>query len=214
VSPISCYNWEHGTLTLPTAAAPVVKAAVRNANNLLHDDLYALATTFWALNQTRSPKYYRAALSAAYENGELGKHDNENAHDLHWVLLDLADHPRKATHADIDRAVPRASNRTTYFQLGEASITFAGRRVTWSSGSNNHQVERARKHPVARAFFDALDRVKWTRGTGGRLVGNDEYNEESRQEGGGGNYVTEEWPKIRIPGGRTIGTRGFPSYRW
>jgi hypothetical protein len=59
--------------------------------------------------------------------------------------------------------------------------------------SNNHACETARRHPVAAAFFAALGRVRWTRGSGGEIVGNDEYNRDVDYEGGGANYVVDRY---------------------
>src|SRR5690606_40658386 len=44
-------------------------------------------------------------------------------------------------------------------------------------------------YPRGKAFENALRKVMWVRGTGGKLVGNDEYNRDSRYEGGGANYA-------------------------
>ena len=84
--------------------------------------------------------------------------------------------------------------KTTDFLVDEASISFKGREVTWNVPSNNHAVERAHEHPVAQAFFQGLAAIKsWPRGTGGEILGNDEYNRDSREMGGGGNYVTARY---------------------
>lgn len=74
----------------------------------------------------------------------------------------------------------------------EATIVFttATRTARWRVEEGNHAVSEVRKRPVARAFFTALDKVKWTRGSGGYFIGNDECN---RDEGDGANYITRTW---------------------
>lgn len=75
-------------------------------------------------------------------------------------------------------------------RMPDATILFdpKKRTVLWSVEENNHACDRARENPVAKAFFSLLGAVSWTRGTGGEIVGNDEYNQDSRDGGGGGNY--------------------------
>lgn len=95
--------------------------------------------------------------------------------------------PRRVLKKDIDWV----TNRTTAFKVGDdAYITFDrdASTVTWAVHENNRACETARSHPLARTFFATLDSVRWTRGTGGEIIGNDEYNRESRAHGGGGNY--------------------------
>ena len=75
---------------------------------------------------------------------------------------------------------------------GEAHIGFnvKSHTVVWSVSENNHAVDDARGSKEGRMFFQMLNCVNWTRGSGGVIIGNNEYNRDDYNEGGGGNYVT------------------------
>jgi hypothetical protein len=87
-------------------------------------------------------------------------------------------------------------NTATEIPVGsEACISFnkKTRVITWSVAENNHSVERAHDHATGKEFFKRLSRVVWTRGTGGQIVGNDEYNRDARGAGEASNYVTNRY---------------------
>ena len=76
--------------------------------------------------------------------------------------------------------------------LGDFSISVnhKAKSLGWNVSENNHAVEHARQHPLGVAFFKVLAGVRWTRGSGGTISGNDEYCRDTVAEGGGANYVT------------------------
>jgi hypothetical protein len=78
-----------------------------------------------------------------------------------------------------------------HVRLADADIGFtsATHDVHWYVPENNHACETAHDDPVAKELFRRLGQVKWVRGTGGEIVGNDEHNRESREAGNGGNFV-------------------------
>lgn len=114
--------------------------------------------------------------------------------------------PRRVQQADVVALIGKIAGTKFRIQCGESSISFDKRVVVWSVPENNHAREHGRTHPLARVLFETLGSVRWTRGTGGDIVGNDEYNRDSRDEGGGGNYVLtrfgpEPTPRRRRPAG-------------
>lgn len=94
--------------------------------------------------------------------------------------------PRRVLAADMDYP----TNRTTSFGQAGASYVFdrEKRTVVYESGEGNRQVEDARSSTLGEAFFEELDKTRWTHGTGGAIIGNDEYNRETDYAGGGANY--------------------------
>jgi hypothetical protein len=82
--------------------------------------------------------------------------------------------------------------------LPDAQVTFcnSSKTVDWFVDENNRAVERANDHWFAHKLFGALERMQWTRNSGGTVVGNDEYNRDDCSVGGGGNYVTKRYGPI------------------
>lgn len=109
--------------------------------------------------------------------------------------------PKKNQFAPLKQSVERIDVG------GEAGIGFDRKRrvVTWGVAENNHSVERAHDHPIGREFFNRLSRVVWTRGTGGEIVGNDEYNQDTDFAGGGANYVTQRFGAAGKPFRKAFG---------
>jgi len=65
--------------------------------------------------------------------------------------------------------------------------------VCWVVHENNRACDRAHEWWFAQELFKALKSIKWTRNSGGNIIGNDEYNREENWAGGGGNYVKQIW---------------------
>lgn len=221
---MSCYEWENGTLTLPSAAVAALKKELRDFGNDLHDRVRAEAVRLHREvgKGTRSVATYRQRMHAAQRAGWDTRNRSTSwyapARDaqvkdlatqcaynvLDWMLMDAerGGTIHQPTLADVNRVAPKYTNRDEHFAvLGtegytEASISFDGRQVTWSVEENNHACERARESLMAGRFFDALSRVQWTRGTGGVIVGNDEYNRDNRESGGGGNYTKDTFGPV------------------
>lgn len=201
---MSKYEWERGTIKLPSAAAPKMRRALVAAQQKHFDDVFAEAKKFWAENKTTSKKKLWDTLyadeikydrrgwgSPALNMSDAKKEARSIFYGMAQSYPDDTNKPRAPKKEDVAQRVgPRATSRTTKFLAEDGMIIFKGNNVTWDVGENNHAVDRARDSVLGGVFFNELDRVQWTRGTGGKIVGNDEYNKESDYVGGGGNYET------------------------
>lgn len=214
---MSKYEWERGKIVLPSAEYAKVKKAVEEAANRNAQRLYDEAQKFWKLLPAKAradnETYHTWRRAYVYGENKPGMclydkaipsfpelaGDEAFVDDVDRLLHEVAG--RRALKTDC----AFVTNRTLRFDCGEPSITFGpnGRTVVWNVPENNHACDTARDHPVARALFAALRRVQWTRGSGGEIVGNDEYNRDSDYAGGGGNYVVE-----------TFGLKATKEARW
>lgn len=238
---MSCYEWEGGTIALPTSEAVRVRNAMKVEVDRYKTQLYERAAAFWkelpAAYKRDSEKYHRAVQAFVYGNvktergwlpdglpdpklppwrefSDEGDYNTRSA-DIESLLSavcwrDAKDDrgvwhrerttPRRVTKPDVDKLVGKATGTKFSIACGEPSIRFEGRKVVWTVPENNHACEHARVHPLAEAFFKLLDGVRWTRGSGGVIVGNNEYNRDDQNVGGGGNYVVSEYgPPTKRP---------------
>lgn len=209
---MSKYEWERGTIIIPTSEWSAFRRSLIEKWNADQERLFTLATSMRTEVEAAAKgkrgfdrvEWLRKRMDA----GQWGS-DGESARsdDCEEVVQLLGLRPSRADGALINASPLKARapkrkdlrlmpvSRGGVLDLGEASIVLndAEHSVTWSVGENNHACETARSLPMARELFAALNRVTWKRGSGGKIVGNDEYSRESDEEGGGGNYVTAEY---------------------
>lgn len=195
---MSRYDWEKGTITLPRAAIVPIRRALVAANNKVADDGLALAKKVWSeatAKEKATPhvlheKVFAAGGTRRYLNGTVYSDSNDTTRRAIAILggLYVGSVPRPPQKKNAGHLGATA----TEFRRGEASVTFDPKtgKMEWDTGDNNHAVEGAHESWLGKTLFAQLDAVKWTRGTGGWFTGNDEYNRENDEYGGGQNYVT------------------------
>jgi hypothetical protein len=203
---VSRNEWESGEVKLPASEWAGFKRELRAAHDRLQERALALAVAVYteataAGRGRRGFNFYEEAERVFAR--KVVTHPNRQLEPYCWTILSAlfpqgeragTRKPRKPRSSDF----PKATSKTDAFGDGDWSIVLdgAGRTFGWRVSENNHAVEEAHEHPLAAAAFRLLDKMRWTRGTGGKLVGNDEYNAESREDGGGSNYVTRRYGPI------------------
>ncbi|MFL0579589.1 hypothetical protein [Dietzia sp. 179-F 9C3 NHS] len=211
---MSKYEWEEGCIALPTAEVPRLRKALNAAQAKYVAEQKRQLERVWPKLKNVAPDKRTEALwkmfidRQAPSNGELqailsaSKGRKPTAE--HWGQIGLGP----------------CTNRTKSWYCGDAEARLDGRELLWSVCENNHAVDHAHESWLGEALFAHLRTVKWTRGSGGDIVGNDEYNRESTFAGGGANYVTASYgPKAscehRCDPSPVRGGGGFGLYgRW
>ena len=196
---MSKYEWEAGTIKIPTKEWPKFRTALIKTHNSLQ------------LAKLEKAKRLHAKAKEAIKGKRGSKrqealHAFERQHDRDYEILHLVigreyDLEKRRTTLSL-KPLPKKkdfkilpTSKDAALDAGDGSIVLrnAGRTVVWDVGENNRACEHARAHPMGRKLFELLGRITWTRGSGGKIVGNDEYNRDADYEGGGGNYVTAEY---------------------
>jgi hypothetical protein len=203
--PVSCYNWERGTITTPASAWAGLKKDVRDAYNRHQDEMLALAGRIHdrliADGRGKRGFNYREAFNGLCFSVATGRPDpiwrsaratvtdvDQDAVQQSLFRERSGNAPLKPRRMDF----PHANGSTTSIERGEAYIAFnnTARAVSYGVGENNRAIEYARRDPIVQYLFARLAKVRWTRSSGGVIVGNDEYNRDNECAGGGANYIT------------------------
>lgn len=197
---MSRYEWEKGEFKLPSAEWAKFKSSIREAVNKNNAELYEASLKLHTAVSARLKGQRKPDIRgiAWEEMNKLRHFSDDEAYlivdavlETKWVGNTSQTRVRKPQKKNF----PQHGNNVTYVGTVGCSISFDNEKriATWSVEENNHAVERARETAVGRALFKALGKVKWARGTYGRIWGNDEYNRDSGREyaGGGGSYEKE-----------------------
>jgi len=183
---MSKYEWERGTIKIPAKEYSKLRKAVITEYNRLQDELYNEAVQAHA-KILAAKKGKRGFDVYKYAAGYDGL-------DLSCDLLSLLFNREKLRKPKKSGLRKKPVSKDCTLDIGEADITFNGRCVIWDVPENNHACESARQHSLAKFLFRKLSNIAWTRGSGGQIIGNDEYNRDSDYKGGGSNYVTASYP--------------------
>jgi hypothetical protein len=215
---MSCYEWERGTITLSAKEWPTFRKSMLEVWNAGQEELFLQAQQCHTLCEAAAK-----GVRGAGERGEAMKkalgdfcrNDYDRVFTLTRMLLKTDGNwgspvtlmaPKRAA-LDLKKVSQSANLETSDFSVGLVNET---RSVVWDVPENNRARESAHAHWFATKLFTALSRVEWARGTGGTIVGNDEYHRDSDYEGGGGNYVVQRFGPKEAKAQRT--GRTFVSY--
>jgi hypothetical protein len=211
---MSCYNWEEGTIRLPSAVYAkfrktfVESVCVREARDFeeaaklieaIRTKKIQLPPLTSLVGQVREVLELKSSVRPSgqewvlplWKIAEVVTHDTPAA-DPSNPASKPQRVPRKSVKALRKSMLTLHTSKSRSFSNDDASVFFndEARTVRWSVSDNNHAVERARESFLGATLFAMLAKVQWTRGSGGEIVGNDEYHRDDRGVGGGGNYVT------------------------
>lgn len=179
-------EYENGTFTLPTAAVAPLKKLLREDQNAHRERIFAEAKRVHVKIKTTSREKYQKELTRRDDTNWNSVYDWAAIYVLEGMLRRRGDKPPVTPIvADMDAILPEAKSTTTEFRIltkhdhNCGVIRFKGREVTWSVWENNRAVDHAHSGSTAKVFFGYLDRLTWTRGTGGYTMYDSEYNEDS-----------------------------------
>lgn len=223
---MSCYDWERGTITIPSAQWAKFKAAVREGyNNSKQSDftkaeqlqvkLLALHATYKGNNPKQYGGYWENLLELGWKAVEKPvfdrwglRSDSEICYEQRWNIEEsiFRNGKDKPPLKPLKKGFPLADSSTKSLEQGQASVSFDDktRGVTWEVDENNRAIDSARATSLGNAFFTALGKIEWTRGSGGNIIGNNEYNRESEYEGGGGNTLNDEYGPEVVKRNKTL----------
>lgn len=207
---MSRYDWESGTVYIPAKAWAPLKKALREAWNEQRQRTLRLAETLQSHLKTefkgRRNINRHEIESFLYRKAEGESREVEEAA-VRLVFKTLkegsASQTKKITQGMLSDTIgPKATTATMLYRSSHDEWSIAldneSRSVHWCVHENNHAVEEARESLMGDSLFRHLRSIEYGRSKkmGGVIVGNDEYNQDNREYGGGANYVTMSFGKL------------------
>lgn len=197
---------ERGTIKIPRGEWSKLKKTLMEANNAEQERIYETATrvkdAVLAAGKGKRGFDWRRAVEDSIERERCSDDRCHAIRDLLWPRNPNGSREEGKPSTPKKKDLQLANRKTTSYEADLAKITLddESHSVTWDVSENNHACESSRASAMGKVFFKALDAITWTRGSGGKIIGNDEYNRDNNNEGGGGNYATSEYgPHVKKP---------------
>ena len=202
---MSCYEWESGDWTLPASEWPSFRKNVIQYWNNQQLELHGLASEAYdkasELAKGKRGKNRESIILEAIATtcsctiDEWGVSGTSRNIDKYYLICDLIFKNKKLSTPKKKDLNLLPVTKSACIESDEFNLTLSndGRKVHWHVYENNRACDYVQDDPFVKFFFRQLSYVRWTRKTGGKLIGNDEYNRDSYEEGGGGNYVKRTW---------------------
>lgn len=191
---MSTYEHESGVIKIPAKAWPTFRRNMIKAWNDQYEILFRCATkVVQDLRKAGKGKRnfdFKAAWHKKFdemEDKELLIHDQLEIVKRLAALVD-----GKPSRLPQKKDLPlKPISRGATLQWEEACLVLVDsrREMRWGVSENNHACDNAWDHPMGKILDQELKRITWTRGSGGVIEGNDEYNVEA----GCGSYTKREY---------------------
>lgn len=188
---MSRYEWCSGTIKIPNKEWSSFRKALISRHNEYLAQAYLTARKIH--EQIKKDSKYKRDYNYYYAIWEKVYSISVPAHirDLIYNSLTTGSHPNMKLALPKKKDFPKASLKTVDY--GYLTLNLESKSLSFSVEDGNHAVERAFEDAFVKYLFRLLDRINWTRNSGGSIVGNDEYNRDCDYEGGGANYVVKTY---------------------
>lgn len=211
---MSCYQYEYGSIKLPSAEFSRIRRAFANEHNVWLDNTFRKAELHY--------ERLKAYVALNKKDKSVSVWSRDRVHGL--VSRYIEDIMRYSSEAEYDKMMSvfltyktvdgkqkytlvkpkkmhfkHVSLSNNEYKDQELSIDFdsTDKTIKWSVLENNRSVDRAWECPLGRMFSKVISSVEWTRATGGVFYYNDEYNrEEEGFSGAGGDRVSHYFGPI------------------
>lgn len=199
---MSRYEWEEGKFKIPSAEWARVKKDIRTKINAEMEKSLVIAEKVHQHMIDAHPKLkghaaYEAASEFIIRSFSYPRIPDNVRLSIMDVLFPKGGMENEKISRPMKKSFPLLKSNFEYISDSDCSMRFTNdtRTIEWHVHENNHACEHAREGMIGRSLFAVLGTVKWTRGSGGNVWGNDEYNRDSGRdyEGGGGSYQKDSF---------------------
>lgn len=190
---MSCNEWQAGVIKIPTKAFPTLyRAYIKGFNSIQLSRFNNLKALYdYIMIASKGKRGYNY-----YEKMEFWANTYRVSFDSIEKLF--PDNRTKPLHPT-KKMFRMVNTKTTGIELDEGTAVISFNKpehsIYWCVSENNHACDRAHELPETQLLFSLLDGIKFIGKTGGIIVGNDEYNRDNMQSGGGANYVVFSYSK-------------------